>query len=348
MNNNKGLPCNSNGVNKIIHIHPSLQCNLFCKHCYSESSPQLKNSLALEKIQPFLEYARLQGYNILSISGGEPFLYRNLYELTSFSKQLGFHNMVVSNGMLLASDRNKKTLENIDLIAISIDGNKELHDDMRNFTGAFDKMLTGVSVLREMNKSYGFIHTITEKSWKQLLWIADFAQQNGARLLQFHPLENFGRAKHSFNYSLSQETMYKSYILYHYIRDKYQEDMFVQLDYIHKQHLKDLPELVSITGGDGLASPLKKLHEFINTIIIEEQGDIVPIAYGFSRDFIIGNLHQFDAADDIFGRFVSTKASVLQAHYQQAYDYVMSNDEEMINWNELIVEISNSRIAEAV
>ena len=335
MENMKGVTCSSNET-KIIHIHPSLQCNLFCKHCYSESSPQLKNSLPLDKLQTFLQYARGEGYNIVSISGGEPFLYKDLYELTLFTKSIGFYNMAVSNGMLLGSARNKKTLENFDLIAISIDGNKDLHDDMRNFPGAFEKMLAGVSILRELNKTFGFIHTITGQSWKQLLWLAEFAKENGAHLLQLHPLENFGRARESFNYSLPQEILYKSYILFHYIRDKYNGEMHVQLDYLHKEHIKEFPALVNISAVD--TDDPGKLGKLINTIIVDEQGDIVPIAYGFSKRYLLGNIYQFDPSENIFEKFLLDKARDLYSDFQEAYDFVMQHEEEMINWNELIVE----------
>lgn len=352
MENIKGLTCNS-GESKIVHIHPSLQCNLFCKHCYSESSPQLKSSLDLNKLKPFLAFARGEGYNIVSISGGEPFLYRDLEELTAYTKSVGFYNMVVSNGMLLGSEKNKRILQNIDLIAISIDGNKELHDDMRQQNGAFEKMISGVNVLKELGKTFGFIHTITERSWKQLLWIAEFAHGNGARLFQLHPLENFGRARQSFNYSLSQEILYKAYILYHYIKDKYNDAMFVQLDFLHKQHIIDFPSLVNVHFDGEELQEAKQLRNLINTIIIDEKGNILPIAYGFSKEFMLENIYRFNTREewieaDVFEKFLNNKSGTLYRKYKTAYNYVVNSDNEMINWNELIVEMSNEKTMELV
>src|SRR5829696_3313219 len=88
-------------VSKIIQVHASLQCNLFCKHCYSSSAPQFKNGLAVESILRILEEGREVGYNVVSMSGGEPFLYRPLEDLVKASASMGYFNSVTTNGMLL-------------------------------------------------------------------------------------------------------------------------------------------------------------------------------------------------------------------------------------------------------
>jgi organic radical activating enzyme len=63
--------------------------------------------LDLPDVLSFLEYARTYGFNILSLSGGEPFLYPHLEELLISSHSLGNRNMAASNGMLFKSDKAK-------------------------------------------------------------------------------------------------------------------------------------------------------------------------------------------------------------------------------------------------
>src|SRR5690349_74288 len=123
---------------RTIQVHPSRKCNLSCLHCYSNSGPSMKTMLDIDALKRFLEYAHQQGFNNLSVSGGEPFLYYHLKELFSFSRQIGYHNNIVSNGMLLTSGRNQENLEKVNLIAISIDGKKELHDHIRGQKGAYE------------------------------------------------------------------------------------------------------------------------------------------------------------------------------------------------------------------
>jgi len=53
----------------------------------------------------------------------------------------------------------------------------------------------GLDNLRASGLNFGFIHTVTQQTWQDMVWMADFASNAGARLLQFHPLEIAGRAE---------------------------------------------------------------------------------------------------------------------------------------------------------
>src|SRR5438128_779908 len=85
-------------VSKVIQIHPSLHCNLTCNHCYSNSAPSLKGGLDIYRLQKVTEELAAFGYNAISLSGGEPFLYQPLEELLTHSHSLGFFNSITTNG----------------------------------------------------------------------------------------------------------------------------------------------------------------------------------------------------------------------------------------------------------
>jgi len=59
----------------IVQVHPSLQCNLRCRHCYSVSGPEQRGALPVETVLDCLEDCAALGYGVLAASGGEPFLY---------------------------------------------------------------------------------------------------------------------------------------------------------------------------------------------------------------------------------------------------------------------------------
>ena len=125
---------------RVIHFHPTLQCNLKCKHCYSSSAPEERGSIPGAALDTFLAYAKEYHFDTLSISGGEPFMYQELERVLEHSRQQGFRNLVASNGTLLKSKRNQAILPLIDLLAISIDGDEMLHDHIRGQKGALLKM----------------------------------------------------------------------------------------------------------------------------------------------------------------------------------------------------------------
>ena len=63
---------------RIIHLHPTRLCNLACLHCYSESDPQQTAALDPAVVGDALEVLRAEGYAHVSLSGGEPLVYRPL------------------------------------------------------------------------------------------------------------------------------------------------------------------------------------------------------------------------------------------------------------------------------
>jgi Fe-coproporphyrin III synthase len=320
---------------RTIQVHPSRKCNLACLHCYSSSGPREKTMLDIDALKKFLEYAYEQGFNNLSISGGEPFLYDRLKELFVFSRKLGFTNNMVSNGMLLPSQRNREILEYVDLIAISIDGKKELHDHIRGQDGAFEKMLKGVAVLQSMQKTFGFIHTVTPQSWDSLLWLAAFAHDHGAKLLQLHPLEMYGRAAEALTGMLVDDTpAHQAFIMANYLQAKYDGKMVVQLDLLHRDYLQTFPQIVDTFSRH--CAKKGRLPDLLDTIIVEETGRILPIAYGFDPSFTIGNVYSFNG--NLFDQYIAEKVPLLKTLFAETLDKILSNQQvDIVNWSEILV-----------
>lgn len=334
------------GPFRTIQIHPTRKCNLSCLHCYSGSSPQLKEMLDIESLKRFLAYAFEQGFNNISVSGGEPFLYTHLEELFRFTRSIGYQNTMASNGLLLQSEKNQRILEYVDLIAISVDGPRELHDHIRQQEGAYDKMMKGIDVLKRLNKPFGFIHTITPQSWKSLLWLAEMACEKGAGLLQLHPLEMYGRAAQTLSGSCFDDTLaHQAFILASYLRSKYGEKMVVQLDLLHRDYLETFPQVVNTFERQ--CAQKGGLANLLDTIVVEETGRILPIAYGFSPSLAIGNVHEF--SNNLFEEFIAEKIPVVKTIFRKTLDQILSDQEtDIVNWNELLVQESRSATAALV
>jgi MoaA/NifB/PqqE/SkfB family radical SAM enzyme len=72
----------------ILQIHPSLRCNLTCKHCYSNSGLLVSDRLETARLLEVIDDAAEMGYRVLSFSGGEPFLYDELLTHAAVSCQI--------------------------------------------------------------------------------------------------------------------------------------------------------------------------------------------------------------------------------------------------------------------
>src|SRR5262245_45760908 len=180
---------------RIVQIHLTLACNLHCSHCYSSSGPSAATSLNPETAIQAIGDAVDMGYEVVAISGGEPVAYPGLIPVLRQAKECGMTTTITTNGTLLDDKRLERLAPYVDLLAISLDGPPDVHNEIRQSPTAFHRMLVGVESVRKSCIPHGFIFTVTRASWEHLLWVADFAHQHGARLLQLHPLESTGRAK---------------------------------------------------------------------------------------------------------------------------------------------------------
>ncbi|MEL6989076.1 MAG: radical SAM protein, partial [Bacteroidota bacterium] len=268
----------------------------------------MKLGLELDSLLSYLEYLHdKHDFNVLSISGGEPFLYKHLGEVLSAAKSMGYFNQMVSNGMLLKSKRNQEMLKYVDSIAISIDGNRELHNEMRASEKAYDKMLEGIKVIKDHGVNFGLIHTLTKKSWPLIPELHESALNNGARLLQMHPIENTGRASNALNdqFFLDEEDLHKIFILVSIL--KANSPISIQLDLLHKQILSLNPGIVF---GD--IQEVNRIQDLMKDLVITEQGKVLPISYGFSEDFLIHNIH-LNRGENSIEKFMETKGTRLKS-----------------------------------
>ncbi len=90
-----------NSVN-LIQSHPTLRCNLRCKHCYSSSGTEEAGELPVAALEEFLAEVGEEGFNAVGISGGEPLTHRPLPRLLASARRLGLYASVTTNGLLAA------------------------------------------------------------------------------------------------------------------------------------------------------------------------------------------------------------------------------------------------------
>lgn len=329
-------------VSRIVQIHPALQCNLSCLHCYSGSAPSFRKQLDIFHLKKVIAELAAMGYNVVSLSGGEPFLYKHLEELLSFSRSLEYFNSITTNAMLLGSERAKRILKLADLVAISVDGKPEQHDHIRNFNNAFQKMLEGVSIVKNEVAHFGFIHTVFPDSWQIMPWITDFAIHHGAKLLHLHPLEITGRASNTLsNIIFDEVSLHKIFIAFHYLKESYANKIFMQLDLLHRDNIIQNPNF-TFHQIDEIEFTGIQFADIFKEIIIDEEGDIYPIAYNCSAYFKIGNIYHDIAFEKMAENFLRQKIKDIIQLYNITYQAILEDEEnEIFNWSELMINNSH-------
>lgn len=149
-------------VDAIMDAHPlrhlfwetTLQCNLTCRHCGSSCGNTVPEGILTtrEVIDAFDQIADdLFAPNIvLSITGGEPLLRKDLAQCCAAITRHGFRAGIVTNGVLATESRARElAAAGIPHFAVSLDGLPEAHDWLRGGKGLFDRTVRGINTLQE-------------------------------------------------------------------------------------------------------------------------------------------------------------------------------------------------------
>ncbi len=282
---------------RVLQLHPSRRCNLRCLHCYSTSGPEEREALDSTLLCQALSEAAQEGYTVAGISGGEPFLYPSLGYLLRHARACGMVTTVTTNGMLLDEHQLTGLAKDISLLAISVDGTPTSHNRVRASERAFDRMKANLPRVRDAGIPFGFIFTLTLHNLHELNWVAEFALQEGAKLLQIHPLELVGRARVTLQGAEPDhvEAAY-AYLESARIQELVGDRLQVQLDLTDRELLKRQPcrAFAGEVPTDTKEYPLASL---VSPVIIESDGAVVPIQHGFSRDYQLGSLYQYSFAE---------------------------------------------------
>ena len=121
----------------------TLNCNFFCKHCGSSAGRhQVTGELTTKEIMAvFRSISQIIDPKTVTIAvtGGEPLLRSDLFEVMSYASSLGFPWGMVTNGFLVTPHVVKQMKQSgMKTIVVSIDDIGKHHDRYRNMPGAYD------------------------------------------------------------------------------------------------------------------------------------------------------------------------------------------------------------------
>lgn len=140
---------------KFLFLELTLRCNENCVHCGSRCGKQSGKELTLEQYKVFLNKIKrdfgTHGLQ-LCITGGEPLLRKDFFDIMGYAHSLGYHWGMTSNGTLIDKSVAAKLEEcGMGTISVSLDGMRETHDAFRRTPGGWDAAVRGINALIERN-----------------------------------------------------------------------------------------------------------------------------------------------------------------------------------------------------
>jgi len=130
----------------------TLRCNLRCTHCGSSCEPSTPlNELTTEEMLGILQTIR-EDFDptrmAVAITGGEPLMRQDLFQILAEMKKMGMLFGMVSNATLLTPEKAARLVEvGMQTVSISLDGVEAVHDQVRG-EGSFKKTMQGITNAR--------------------------------------------------------------------------------------------------------------------------------------------------------------------------------------------------------
>jgi Fe-coproporphyrin III synthase len=189
------------------------RCNLTCKHCYSISADkdfagELNTSEVLNVMQDLKNF----GVPVLILSGGEPLLRGDIFEISRTAKKMGFYVGLSTNGTLI-NNTNIADIKAIgyDYVGISLDGIEDTHDRFRRKAGAFAASLNAVRLCRDHGIKIGIRFTLTQDNQNDFPLLLELMERERLDKFYLSHLNYAGRGnknrKTDVHHSMTRQAM---------------------------------------------------------------------------------------------------------------------------------------------
>ena len=162
------------GVPLSVHLDITWRCNEKCVHCYLDHTG--KGELSTEEIKDVLRQLAEAGVFFLTISGGEPLLRTDCFEILEYARALRFNVKLKTNAVMIGQGQAEELRRlNIEQIQVSIYSHREeIHDAITKLPGSLQRSIKAIRLMR----AQGLKVSLTMVLMKQNLGDAE-----GVRLL---------------------------------------------------------------------------------------------------------------------------------------------------------------------
>lgn len=183
---------------RIISWNITLQCPLKCSHCYVDAGvEEVAGVLSTQEAFSVIDQIRATGKPVVVLSGGEPLLRKDIFEIARYGTEQGLRMVMGTSGYLIDHDSARKLADaGIRAVAISLDSkDAATHDSFRGIEGVWERAVAAIGHCRDAGMNVQINMTVTGSSVSGVDDVIEFGSSLGVRDYQlFFPVPT-GRAR---------------------------------------------------------------------------------------------------------------------------------------------------------
>jgi heme b synthase len=207
------------------------RCNLKCVHCRSSSEEEVKGHPDFPTEEAYRVLEDISGYAkpVVVLSGGEPLLRKDVFDIARYGTGKGLRMCLATNGVLVTEDTCREIKSSgIRIVSLSLDGSTEgVHDDFRSQKGAFRGTVNAARLFREHGIEFIVNSSFTKRNQEEIPKVYRLAKELGATAWYMFMIVPTGRGEEIMGELISKED-YEEVLDWHYEMEKDEKDMLVR------------------------------------------------------------------------------------------------------------------------
>jgi heme b synthase len=209
---------------RLIFWETTAGCNLRCIHCrrIDVADEPLPEDLSTAESKGLIDQIVAFCNPILILSGGEPLIRPDIFEIAEHAVAKGLRVALATNGTLIDGPMAQRIVDaGIRRVAVSLDGaTAETHDSFRALPGSFAQALEGIRHLRTLGMSVQVNTTVARHNIAELSQILDLALSQGADALHIFLLVPVGCGVEIADEQMISPRQYEEVLNWFYDRDQ--------------------------------------------------------------------------------------------------------------------------------
>jgi radical S-adenosyl methionine domain-containing protein 2 len=177
-----------------VSWHITDRCNYNCKFCFR---PKHGREVSLEKAKKVVDKLARAGLTKISFAGGEPLLWKGMLELIEYTKKKGIVTMLITNGELLDSKKQKRLVSCLDWLNIPLEGpSSRMNELMTRKKGHFNRTIKLMKWANDNNIKLK-VNTVAAKQNKDVICeMVDLIKKYKVKrwkVFQFYPVRGIAK-----------------------------------------------------------------------------------------------------------------------------------------------------------
>jgi MoaA/NifB/PqqE/SkfB family radical SAM enzyme len=159
---------------KFLTIHLTRACNSRCKFCTTDPSMSGNkiDNIDLKEVDELLASNKDQGFEAVSVIGGEPTIYRGLEDVLMLIQQHGYPMIqMATNGRRLASHEYAEKIVNLGVSFFTVSlhtSDPELHDDLTGAPGGWHEIVKSIQNIKKLGQEVQTMSVISQQTYRTL------------------------------------------------------------------------------------------------------------------------------------------------------------------------------------